>query len=104
MSSVEDIVEDCRVNLVRAMRAGATCVLHVDKLCPNFKGEFRSDDFPFREIVNIDKWEQNFKSIVKQEEDYDRFQNRNMFSIETGYKFVVLSQAPDVESEIEEMK
>ena len=48
-----DAIEGCRRVLVQGMR-GEINALNLDKLVPDFNGEFKSEDFPIQEIMNIE--------------------------------------------------
>ncbi len=101
-TSVDEIKEKYRVNNKNAMATGCPVVYHIDKIVPDFKGEYCDDTTTpacfFK--PSAFKVEEVFKKTLKEDEDKDAFGNKGGFEIRDGYSVVLLSQANPEDEEI----
>ena len=96
---VPEVLEQARRLLVTSMK-GSTYCLHVDKLVPDFNGEFKSGSFPLGEILDHNTWisNNNYKKIVKEDENVDAFGNQGNYMISDEYRIAIVSCHAEVET------
>ncbi len=95
-TSKEEAVEVVRKGLVYAMRSGDRLVLYVGKTCPDFKTVLTSDvkNFPADAVFNFAEWrkEENYKKIVREEEDQDLMGNKRCYMLNEKFTIVILAE------------
>ena len=80
--SKEEAIEQLRKGLVYAMRTGDRYVLYCGNIAPDFKELFNDPvNFPTDKIFDMKEWrkEENYKKIVRPDEDHDLMQNKNCY-------------------------
>lgn len=78
------------------MRTGDRLVLYLGNIAIDFKNNFTSDEtnFPAEKVFNFAEWrkEENYKKIVRKEEDHDMMGNKNMFWINDSFNLIILAE------------
>ena len=90
----EEALEQIRRGLVYSMRSGDRLVLFCGNIAPDFKKEMTSDaaNFPAEVVFNFNEWrkEENYKKIVRDEEDHDLMGNKKMFWMSEKFDLIIL--------------
>jgi hypothetical protein len=93
-------MEDIRKSLVYCMRSGDNLVIYFDKLAPDFKQRFNQPTLPTEKIFKWAEWrkEEVYKSILKEDENFDLLHNKGFFSMKEKFNIGLLSTFTDEES------
>ena len=102
----EEAVETIRKSLIYCMRSGERLVLQCGKGIPDFsKNKLASDAFPLMDMIfNFTEWrkEENYKKIVKPEEDHDLMGNKKCYYMNDDFDIIILQENEDNDEEIKE--
>jgi hypothetical protein len=88
-----------RKALVYAMRIGDRLVLNMGRYSIDFINEFTCPvNFPTNLIFNFKEWrkEENYKRIVRQEEDVDLLGNKKCYFMNDNFTIIILHDIKDV--------
>ena len=79
--TLPDCLEEYRAACIRSMRFGGTVCFDLDKVQPNFKGEYTSDAFPAAMVFDKEaiRKKENWSKILKEEENFDRMNTQGNF-------------------------
>ena len=97
-------LEKMRQTLVQAVKAGERMCIFIDKIAPDFKEQFNDPDhFPTDLIFNFDSFRQldNYRSILREDEDYDYQNNKGCYIMNQEFTLVILSCAKTEEEKQE---
>ena len=97
-----DVIESLRKGLVNAARDGKTVIINVDKLSPDFSGQYSSDadNFPAATVFNKGEWEKkdNYMKIVRESENCSiGGQNPGHYTMQPKFNVIILSSSPEEE-------
>lgn len=101
-NSKEEAVEQIRKSLVYCMRAGERLVLQCGKGVVDFREKFGGDVLQWDTIFNFKEWrkEENYKKIVKAEEDHDLMGNKKCYLMNNDFDIIVLSENEDNDQDV----
>ena len=101
----DQAVEQIRKELVYAVRAGETLVLHCGNIAPDFKSELNdpSSGLNLDVVFNVAEFkkEENFKKILHAGEDHDLMGNKGCFWYNDNFTIVILQNDDDEETKEE---
>lgn len=89
----DEAIEQLRKALVLSMRKGDRLILFVGKNTADFCNDFNDpENFPTDVIFNFDEWrkEENYKKIVRPEEELDMFGNKSAFLMKPDFDIVIV--------------
>lgn len=89
------------------MQSGDRVVFFIDKIAPDFKNKFTDPNyFPTDKVFNFNEWRQkeNYKKILKEDEDKDVFGNRGFYEMKDNFTLLILATYTDDETMQEVMK
>jgi hypothetical protein len=89
----DEAIEQMRKALVYAMRIGDRFVLHCGRYSIDFRSEFTDPvNFPTDLIFNFEEWrkEENYKRIVRPEEDVDLLGNKKCYFMNDNFSLIVV--------------
>ena len=94
--SLGEVCEAFRKELVLAMKTGAVLAINMDHFIPDFKVEYNkpegSELFDTESIFNFEhlRVRENYKKILKDEEDYDFQGNRGCFYMNPDFQICMI--------------
>ena len=92
----EEGLETLRKGLIYTMRSGDKLVYYIGNISPDFKSGLTGDDstFPTEKIFNFAEWrkEENYKKIVREEEDHDLMGNKKCYWMNDKFTMVILAE------------
>ena len=107
-TSKADAIETLRKALVHCMRCGDRLVLQCGRLAIDFKEQFDggADNFPVDLIFNFNEWrkEENYKKIVRPDEDHDLMMNKKCYYINKDFDIIILQENDGDDESKEELK
>ncbi len=88
------------------MRCGDRLVLQCGKTAIDFKEKFDDKDFPVDLVFNFNEWrkEENYKKIVRPDEDVDLMGNKRCYYMHKDFDIIVLQENEDDPETKEELK
>ena len=95
----DEAIETLRKALVYAMRLGERLVLYCGRYAVDFKTEFNDPvNFPTELVFNFTEWrkEENYKRIVRDEEDKDLMGNMKCYVMNDSFGIVIVQDIQDV--------
>ena len=104
--SKEEVSEEFRRQLVNLMRVGNTLVVHLDTMVPQLKTQYDNAILPLKDMIfDRPKLDQNYKQLLKAGEDFDKYKNKGMYSMDNDFNMAILSNMsdPDYDDEILQM-
>eukprot|EP00355_Strombidium_rassoulzadegani_P004022 CAMPEP_0168616596 /NCGR_PEP_ID=MMETSP0449_2-20121227/5107_1 /TAXON_ID=1082188 /ORGANISM="Strombidium rassoulzadegani, Strain ras09" /LENGTH=180 /DNA_ID=CAMNT_0008657383 /DNA_START=20 /DNA_END=562 /DNA_ORIENTATION=+ len=93
-------LDTMRAQLVQAMKAGERMCIMIGKIAPDFKEQFNDPlVFPTDTIFDFENFRkiENYKKVVREDEDYDYQNNKGCFMMHEDYNLVLLSNAQNEE-------
>eukprot|EP00347_Sterkiella_histriomuscorum_P016080 403354565 len=88
------VLENMRKSLVQSMNFGARFVFYCGYQAPDFVNELTGgvSQFPSELIFNFKEWRkiENYKRIIKPEEDFDHMGNKDCFSMKPSFTIIIL--------------
>ena len=91
----EEVQEKLRASFVMNMKAGKVLVINCDSMVPSFKSDYDTKLCPLNDVLfdqdkMYEKDKENYKVILKPDEDKDGQGNKGMYLMKDGFQVVIV--------------